>query len=90
MNKTEMLDYIKDNMYWGGMMAYVWKDNNSYKVEIDVDNLERNVLFEQENYIGKVSLERRYWRDTDGFDLEDASEDTVDYVNECILDNLGL
>ena len=90
MNKTEMLNYIKDNMYWENMVAYVWKDNNSYKVEINVDNLEQNELFETEGYIGKVSLEEWYWGDTDGFNLEDTSEDTVDYVNECILDNLGL
>lgn len=87
MNRTKLLNEIKDNMYWDNMFAHVWKEKNDYIVEFNVEDIE---ILDKENYIGKVNLSEWYWNDTDGFDLESKDKDVIDYVNDCIAEELGI
>ena len=87
MNRTKLLNEIKDNMYWENMFAHVWKEKNDYIVEFNVEDIE---ILDKENYIGKVNLSEWYWNDTDGFDLESKDKDVIDYVNDCIAEELGI
>ena len=87
MNRTKLLNEIKDNMYWENMFAHVWKEKNDYIVEFNVEDIE---ILDKENYIGKVNLSEWYWNDTDGFDIESKDKDVIDYVNDCIAEELGI
>ena len=87
MNRAKLLNEIKDNMYWESMFAHVWKEKNDYIVEFNVEDIE---ILDKENYIGKVNLSEWYWNDTDGFDLESKDKDVIDYVNDCIAEELGI
>ena len=87
MNRTKLLNEIKDNMYWENMFAHVWKEKNDYIVEFNVEDIE---ILDKENYIGKVNVSEWYWNDTDGFDLESKDKDVTDYVNDCIAEELGI
>ena len=57
MNRTKLLNEIKDNMYWENMFAHVWKEKNDYIVEFNVEDIE---ILDKENYIGKVNLSEWY------------------------------
>jgi transcriptional regulator with XRE-family HTH domain len=87
MNRTKLLNEIKDNMYWENMFAHVWKEKNDYIVEFNVEDIE---ILDKENYIGKVNLSEWYWNDTDGFDIESKDKDVINYVNDCIAEELGI
>jgi len=87
MNREQLLNEIRNHMYWENMFAHVWRDGeDEYTVEF-----KKNIInLDEKNYIGCVNLSEWYWNSTDDFEPATKDKAVIDYVNDCIAEELGI